>query len=138
MSEGQLDLWGETHQPAPKPIVVASYERRPPSARPQKSGFALRDEALAEIERKRHDWLAKARDVALAFAVAHINVAADDLDIPLPTGAHPNTRGGIFRSPWFKRLGYRPSLEPSRHAGLISVYGLSELGRAEAKRRGLF
>lgn len=33
MNGGQLDLWGNVIQPEPKPIVVASYERRPAGKR---------------------------------------------------------------------------------------------------------
>lgn len=107
-------------------------------ARAPKSGVALRDEALAELERKRHEWLEKARDRAMAVAATKGEVCADDLDMPLPTGAHPNTRGAIFHSPWFQRHGYRSSTNPSRHAGQIARWGLSEKGRVEAKRRGLW
>lgn len=138
MEPQQLDLFSGTPAPPPPPppILVRAHYRNPGAPRPrEKSGIELRDEALAGLEERRGEWLHQARLVALFIGIQKGRVSADDIDIPLPTGAHPNTRGGIFRSPWFVHTGYILSKRPERHANRISEYAVTALGRQQYTTR---
>lgn len=127
----QLDLFGNpAASPPPPPILVREHLRRRSYQTP-KSGRQLRDEALKEFEEKRAEWLRNARRTALLIAADQGGmVSADDVSIPLPTGASPNLRGALFKSPWFAHQGFIPSTRPSRHANRISRYSLTQEGRA--------
>lgn len=138
MDAMQLDLFGNQAAPPPPTVRVHQtekvYERKRPQPRP-KSGKELKKEALDEHERKGADWLRQARRYALEKAAANGLVSADDIDIPLPTWAHPSLRGSIFRVKWFTRVGFINSTRPVQHAALIAQYQLSYEGRQALKEK---
>lgn len=130
MDAMQLDLFGNpAPPPPPAPILVREHVRRRVAPAP-KTAIALRDEAIAKIQADRKEWLAKARGVALVVAADAGSVSADDINIPLPTGASPNIRGAIFWSRWFAPAGYIKSIRPQGHANRIARYHLTQEGRA--------
>jgi len=107
-------------------------------ALPGLTGLERRDSAHAAQERRYHDWLHEARLVAARVAWRNGQVCADDVaHLPLPDGASPNVRGGLFNSPWFEFAGFVRSQRPEAHHNRINAYRLTAAGVAamEALRR---
>ena len=95
------------------------------------SGRQRRDLALASQERRYHDWLHEARLVAARVAWSNGQVCADDVaHLPLPDGASPNVRGGLFNSPWFEFCGFTRSQRSEAHHNRINAYRLTAAGVA--------
>jgi hypothetical protein len=93
-------------------------------------GTPLRDEGLGRVESHNEEWMDIMRRVAVEIANARGTVCADDLrawadehgEHPL----HPNAWGAIFRKPYWRPVGYRPSTYKSNHARTIRVWARSE------------
>ena len=85
-------------------------------------GPALRDQALARLEHRRHQWLVAARVVRDAFLRVRDEVSADDIHrlCPIPADIDPRVMGALFRD--LERVRYQPSRRPERHACPISVW----------------
>jgi hypothetical protein len=95
------------------------------------TGRQLRDLAITSQERRYHDWLHEARLVAARVAWSNGQVCADDVaHLPLPDGASPNVRGGLFNSPWFEFAGFVRSQRPEAHHNRINAYRLTAAGVA--------
>ena len=87
-------------------------------------GPALRDEALALLERTRADYIKKARYEAWRVLLFNGEVSADDLHerCPVPAGIDPRVMGAVFRGR-FRILRYQPSRRAINHARIIPVWG---------------
>ena len=93
------------------------------------SGQALKQEALDAFEVKATDWLDAARESAALICRTHGAATSDDvLDVVggAPPHLHHNVIGGIFHSPMFERVGFRPTRRPQGHARIIGVWRLKE------------
>lgn len=90
-----------------------------------------RDKALNGLEDKYPDFLARARHVATTIAERQGEVTADDVRefLPIPANVHHSVMGSVFRSPQWKRIGWRRSSQPQRKASVIGVWRLRD-GRA--------
>lgn len=96
---------------------------------PTLTGLQRRDSAHAAQERRYHDWLQAARTVAAGVAWKQGQVSADDIaHLPLPEGASPNVRGGVFNSPWFEFAGFTRSRRPEAHYNRLNCYRLTTAG----------
>jgi hypothetical protein len=93
-----------------------------------KTGEQLRDEGLALIEAKRHDWLQKARLEAMMIARQRKTVTINEVRevIQLPEDFSPNTWGAVFKCKDFKAIGYEKASHPEAHARVIRIYTLKE------------
>lgn len=86
----------------------------------------LKDKALDGLEAKYPDFLVRARHVAQRIAQRQGEVSADDVRevLSIPVDIHPSVMGALFRGPQWRRIGYRPSSQPQRKAGVIGVWRL--------------
>jgi hypothetical protein len=97
---------------------------------PTPSGKELRDAALFEHEQKYGEWLLEARRAAWKWAVEHGSVDADDVHrlTPCPPWVHHNAAGAVFKTPWFRHVGFKNSVRRDARARTIRIY--------EAVRKG--
>lgn len=93
------------------------------------TGQQLRDTTLSAQERRHGDWMASVRAEAIRIAYERGTVSADDIAyIPLPEGASPNVRGGVFNHPLFEFSGFVRSKRPEAHFNRLNEYRLSRAG----------
>jgi len=87
-----------------------------------------RNLALDGLEGKYPDFLARARHVAVSIAEREGEVTADDVRgvLAIPIGIHPNVMGALFRGPQWRRIGWRKSSQPQRHANRVGVWRLRD------------
>jgi hypothetical protein len=98
-------------------------------ALPLLTGRQRRDSAHAAQQRRYHEWLQSVRLVAARVAWSNGQVCADDVaHLPLPDGASPNVRGGLFNSPWFEFAGFTRSRRPEAHHNRLNCYRLTTAG----------
>jgi len=88
-----------------------------------------RDLALDGLADKYPDFLALARHVAQGIAERQGEVTADDVReiLAIPVDVHPNVMGSVFREPRWRRIGWRRSSQPQRHANRVGVWRLRRL-----------
>ena len=87
-----------------------------------------RDLALDGLEDKYPDFLARARHVAVVIAEKEGEVTADDVRelLPIPANVHHNAMGSVFRESRWKRIGWRKSSQPQRHANRVGIWRLRD------------
>jgi len=93
------------------------------------AGQKLKDLALDGLEGKYPGFLARARHVAQSIAERQGEVTADDVReiLAIPVDVHPNVMGSVFREPRWRRIGWRRSSQPQRHANRVGVWRLRRL-----------
>jgi hypothetical protein len=91
-------------------------------------GRQRRDRGIAKVSKGYDWWLDQARHVAYKIAQDTGEVTSDDVHekCPLPSVAHHNLMGAVFKDPRFKPIGYRQSARPSAHGRVIRIYCISQ------------
>ena len=87
---------------------------------------AARDAGVSKISENNASWVERARTAAIDICQRRGEVTSDDLRKIVPSPAHPNAWGAVFRSAVFAWTGrYVQSQAVSRHAGMQRVWKLS-------------
>lgn len=90
-------------------------------------GLRRRDDGIETVSRDWDDWLSQARKTALRVAAERGSVCSDDIheNCPLPSGAHPNLMGAVFRGIGLTHVGWTHTTRPTGHGRTIRVYAVA-------------
>lgn len=91
------------------------------------SGRQLRDAQLGLFEVRDYEFLQSCRAAAVAIAKARGQVSINEVReaVTVPANINPSVLGAVFKSKYFKAVGYTEATHKAAHARVVRVYALA-------------
>jgi len=93
--------------------------------------LSLKKRALDSFEKRKGEWLWKARQIAIDICKKHGSATIDDVrrKCPPPKDTDPRIMGAVFNNKMFEPIDMVNSNRVACHKRPIRVFGLSDIGQ---------